>query len=199
MSYLKQFANHCIEKGGLTQEEFDLFQHEIKPKIVRKGEVILWAGQSSNQVFFINKGILRAFVIDEMGKEHVVQFAPPGWFITDLQQFEVYEPSKLCIDAIENSEIIFFPDDLFLRMATISQAFCAFHRRMLHRRIQMQQQRIIRFLSARAEERYINFIKYYPDIVQQVPQWMIATYLGITPESLSRVRKELANRRESQS
>lgn len=136
---------------------------------------------------------MRSYTVDNAGKEHVIQFAPENWWLSDRNSFLFNEPSLFFIDAIEDTEIVVLTHSFFDIAAGIT-GFNEFNTRALHNQVRQHQQRISLLIGATAEERYIDFIERYPNLLLRVPQWMIASYLGITPESLSRVRKELARR-----
>jgi CRP-like cAMP-binding protein len=132
--------------------------------------------------------------LDANGKEHVIQFAPENWIISDRTSLLFQEPSEFFIDAVEKTKIVLFDEQFVIKASEISAKFRSFNQKALNNHIRHQQKRINSLLSATAEERYLNFIEMYPNIPLRVPQWMIASYLGITPESLSRVRKELSRK-----
>lgn len=186
-SYLKQHT-------GLTEEEFQQLAAVLKSKTVGKGEVLLSEGEVCQQAFFVEKGLLRSFSIDETGKEHIIQFAPENWFLGDRSSMYFNQPSDFFIEAIEETRIVLFGTDFVSHASEISPTFRLYNEKLLHKHTLHMQRRINLLLGASAEKRYLDFIKLYPDLLLRVPQWMIASYLGITPESLSRVRKELAKR-----
>lgn len=156
---------------------------------VKKGQLLLQPGATTTDVYYVETGCLRSYVTDKNGKEHIYQFAPEDWIISDEEALSKGIPAILYIDAIENSVIRVVPkaqvdarfnNDLDMAKATLER---------LHRKINAFRNRIILLLSATADERYENFISTYPNLAQRVPLRMIASYLGITPESLSRIRK----------
>ena len=163
----------------------------ISIKNVSKGSIIQRPGEFCRHSFFVEKGLLRSYTIDALGKEHIIQFGSENWIVTDRSSVFFNEPSELYIDAIEDTTYVALDSTFADKTSQLSPAFQTFNERALHNHIRHQQKRINLLLSAPAEERYLNFIQLYPEITQRVPQWMIASYLGITPESLSRVRKEL--------
>ncbi len=163
-------------------------------KKVAKNEFLLREGEVCNQTLFVEKGLLRMYSIDRNGKEHIIQFAPENWLISDRSSLYFNEKSKYYIEAVEESEVLLLKNDFF---TTINQQFphtAENNDLLLQKHIRNLQNRVNSLLAETAEERYMNFIKMYPDILLRVPQWMVASYLGITPESLSRVRKELARK-----
>lgn len=161
-------------------------------KTVKKDEFLLRKDENCKHSFFVEKGLLRQYSIDEKGKEHILSFAPESWIVTDRESVYFNQPSAYFIQALENSQVILLDEKFFLLISKKFPKFNDFNTRLLHNHIRHLKKRIKLLLSAVAEDRYLKFLKMYPDIVNRVPQTMIASYLGITPESLSRVRKELA-------
>lgn len=180
-------SNIPIEKSAVRE-----YLSTLKTRKVKKGEQLLKQGDICKHTFFVEKGLLRYFSIDKKGKENVLQFAPENWFITDRESVYFNQPSKYYIDALEDAEVLVLEKDFVEKITAKNNSFAAFNNKLLHNHIRNLQNRIQLLLSATAEERYLDFIKIYPDILLRVPQTLIASYLGITPESLSRVRKELA-------
>src|SRR5262249_23498354 len=135
------------------------------------------------------------YVIDPKGKEHVVQFAPEEWWLADATSLRGGSPSQYFVDAIEDSDLLLVDgpshEALVERVAGYATAF----RNGLQRHAAAKDERIVRALSATAEERYLDFLKMYPSIAARVPQWMVASYLGVSPETVSRIRKSLARKR----
>jgi CRP-like cAMP-binding protein len=190
---IHQFKSYFQSKIDLTDEQFDSISAPLKVKKFDKNEIVQFKGDMLKYGFFVGKGLLRAYSIDSKGKEHIIQFAPENWFVSDRNQMHD-EPSDFFIEAIEATEAVIVPDNFMSEASRKVPCLLALNVTMLHNSIRFMQKRINMLLSATAEERYLDFIKLYPNLTLRVPQWMIASYLGITPESLSRVRKELANK-----
>lgn len=165
-----------------------------KSYTVQKGDFLLQEGQACKHSFFVENGLLRQYSIDNKGKEHILQFAPENWFIADRESAFFNQPSSYFIQALENSNIIQIDEDFIIQLSEHNKSFVEFNNKLLHNHIRHLQKRINQLLGATAEERYLAFVKIYPDILLRVPQTMVASYLGITPESLSRIRKELATK-----
>ncbi|MEM9896882.1 MAG: Crp/Fnr family transcriptional regulator [Bacteroidota bacterium] len=141
---------------------------------IKKGEILQRAGELNTKVYRVTSGLLRSYRIDGNGKESIFMFAPEGWIIADSYRPDT--PSDLFIDALEDSIVEVFPKDAEREKNNIPA---------LTRRIAALQDRILMLISTHAIERYEYFEKAYPNIVQRVPQKMIASYLGVTPETLS--------------
>lgn len=153
---------------------------------VAKGQILQRSGQLNTKAYEVVQGLLRSYSIDEKGKEHIFMFGPEGWIVADTCSID--EVSELYIDALEDSEVL-------VREKQIQPE--DFDNLKLIKRVQVLQGRVIRLMSASALERYEHFLATYPQIVQRVPQRMIASYLGITPEALSKVKKEYWEGRNS--
>lgn len=191
---LAQFKAYLQSKVALTDEQFALISDKLKIKKFEKNELILMKGEVSTHGYFVLTGLLRSYSIDSKGKTHIIQFAPSQWWLSDRNGMLFNEASEFFIDAIEPTEAILISKDYFNEAAKIVPCMHDLNHTMLNNSIRFMQKRINMLLSATAEERYLNFIKLYPNLTLRVPQWMIASYLGITPESLSRVRKDLAHK-----
>ncbi|MUH34988.1 Crp/Fnr family transcriptional regulator [Zobellia amurskyensis] len=163
-------------------------------KTVKKDTYLLRKDERCTHTFFVEKGLLRQYSIDDKGKEHVIAFAPENWFVTDRESSYFNSPSVYYIQALEDSQVVLIDESFVQNLSEKIPSFIDFNTRLLHNHIRHLQKRVNELLSASAEERYLQFVKMYPDILLRVPQTMVASYLGITPESLSRVRKGLADR-----
>ncbi len=188
------FCNFLTTNAGINAEEAARITMQQKSRTVEKGEYLLMQGDTCRHSFFVEKGLLRYYAIDAKGKEHILQFAPEGWFITDRESVFFNQPSQYYIQALEAGNILQLDETFFKNLSHQNPQFADFNTRLLHNHIRHLQKRIEQLLSYSAEERYLEFIQLYPDILLRVPQIMVASYLGITPESLSRVRKELATK-----
>ncbi|MGN6439810.1 MAG: Crp/Fnr family transcriptional regulator [Agriterribacter sp.] len=187
------FKNYLLQKTNVTEAEYEKITANLTTRKVEKGKILLRQDEICSEVYFVLSGLLRSYTIDHAGKEHIMQFAPEEWWIGDRNSFYFNEPSLFFIDTIEEAELLVLNRDFF-NQANHIPAFSDFHTKVLHNHIRMLQIRLNMLVAATAEERYLDFIERYPNLTLRVPQWMIASYLGITPESLSRVRKELARK-----
>ncbi|HQU57012.1 MAG TPA: Crp/Fnr family transcriptional regulator [Chitinophagaceae bacterium] len=161
---------------------------------IKKDSFLVRQGEYCRHGFFVEQGLLRQYSIDEKGKEHIISFAPEGWFITDRESVYFNEPARYFIQAYENSQIALLDEDFNQLISKKIPNYNTFNTKLLHNHIRHLLKRIDLLLSASAEDRYLQFVTMYPDILLRVPQTMVASYLGIAPESLSRVRKELARK-----
>ncbi len=163
-------------------------------KKIPKNTFLLQEGEICHETYFVEKGLLRMYSIDKNGKEHIIQFAPEKWLMSDRSSLFFNEKSHYYIEAVEDTEVVLMQTDFFSKLIEIYPQTAEKNDMLLQKHIRNLQNRVNSLLAETAEERYMNFIKMYPDILQRVPQLMVASYLGITPESLSRVRKELARK-----
>lgn len=187
------FKKFLQDKAGLTDAAYDSLLPHIGFRTVEKNTILLHQDEVCSEVYFVLSGLLRSYSIDEADKVHIMQFAPEEWWIGDRDSFYFGEPSSLFIDALENTELVVLTREFF-NAANCFVGFSAFQVKILHNNIRLLQKRLQLLVAASAEQRYLDFVDRYPNLMLRVPQWMIASYLGITPESLSRVRKELAQK-----
>ena len=187
-----RFTSFLTSNIGIDYEELNELVSKFKVKKVKKGDFLLKENEVCSHTFFVEKGLLKQYSIDDKGKEHVLQFGPENWFVTDRESLFFKQPSKYYIQAVEDSEVLLLEESFFTKLSLENKSFLEFNTKLLHNHIRHLQRRITLLQSATAEERYLDFIKIYPDILLRVPQILVASYLGITPEGLSRVRKELA-------
>ena len=187
----KLFFQNFNKKVKLTEEEEAQIKHYLIPKKLRKKQYLLQEGDVCKYMAFVQKGILKSYSIDFKGNERIIQFALEGWVIADLNSYITGEAATYNIDAIEDSELILIAksahDELLLKMPKYE----TFTRVNITGGYIALQKRMTSILSCPLEQRYTNFIEMYPDIVQRVPQHMIASYMGLTAETLSRLRKKM--------
>lgn len=174
----------------LNEGETLLVKDAFKPVELKKKQFLLRSGEYSNHMRFIAEGCLRLFNIDEAGNEHILQFGIEGWWINDLYAYLTQKPATYFIQAITDSVVFQVHRD------RLNELFDQIHMMDRFFRIKTQngyvalQERTIHSMSQTAEQRYAYFIKRYRTMEQQIPQYMIASYLGITPEHLSTIRKK---------
>lgn len=168
-----------------------IHQFKSKAKTVKKGEMLQRPGDIARKAFYVKKGLLRSYTIDEKGKEHIFIFAPEDWYISDIDAEMDKNEAELFIDAIEDSEVQVF-DRGNIDFENIDVDLVDFKK--LIKRVGVLQKRVIMLMSSTAQQRYEHFIKTYPSIVQRAPQKMIASYLGITPEALSKIRSKMVTK-----
>lgn len=163
-------------------------------KTIKKGTILLREGDRATNAFRVKSGCLRSYMIDKTGKEYILQFAPEGWIVSDLNGFINDTPSNTFIDAIEDTEFIVFTKEEFGGYENPSNEFLKEQVNVLTRNIIAISKRLRLLLSSTAEERYLDFIHTYPTLTQRLPLKLIASYIGITPQYLSEIRGKLAKK-----
>ena len=190
-----QLFKSIQEKVALTEEELAVCKTFFIPKQLRKKQFLLQEGEICLYNSFVEKGILRSFTIDEKGNDHIVQFALEGWWISDMANFFSGNPTTYTIEALEDSELLLITHASLEALLDKVPKFERYQRILLQNAYIALQARIVSSLTETAEEKYTKLINAFPGIVQRVPQHMIASYLGLTPETLSRIRKHIAQRK----
>jgi CRP-like cAMP-binding protein len=185
------------DKVDLTEEEKALCKTFFQSKKLRRKQYLLQEGDPCKYIAFVEKGIMRSYTIDEKGLEHIIQFAFEGWWISDQYSFLTGEPSSYTIDALEDCELLLLSKETEEEMLQKIPKMERFFRILLQNSLIATQRRLVSSLSNTAEEKYQELIVSCPTIPQRVPQHMMASYLGITPETLSRIRKQISERKAS--
>ena len=182
---------------SLTDEEKKIFISILKTKKLRKKQYLLQEGDICRYEYFVNKGCLRTYTINEKGQEHIVQFSIEDWWTGDMYSFLTRSPSVYTIDALEDTEMFCFDkpslEDLYIKVPKFEKFF----RHLLQNAFIASQRRIVESMSLPAEDRYCRFIENYPKMEKRLPLKQIASYLGITPESLSRIRSQHSKNNKS--
>ncbi|MFT4017011.1 MAG: Crp/Fnr family transcriptional regulator [Agriterribacter sp.] len=186
------YFEHFNKKVPLTEAEQSLIKSRLAVKKIRKKQYLLQEGDICKTIAFVEKGLLRSYTVDENGGEHIMQFAVEGWFISDLYSFLTGEPATYNIEAVEDAELVMINKSAYDELLTKCAKYEKFSRILITGAYIALQKRINSLMSFTLEERYETFMKQYPEIAQRVPQHMIASYIGLTPETLSRVRKRIA-------
>jgi CRP-like cAMP-binding protein len=190
ISILKNIGKHI----SLDKEETMHFLSLLNYKDVARKTILLKEGQPCHYLNFVHAGALRAYHVDKQAKESTIMFAVTDWWITDMYCFLNKKPAMMYIEAIEDSSIYQLSKNNMDKLLSDIPKFERFFRIILQNAYTREQLRVIENLSLSAEERYKSFLKKYPHIAQIVTQKQIASYLGITPEFLSAIRKEKTKR-----
>ena len=191
MEYLINKIKNSI---SLSSEAEKYIYSIAKEKLFSKGEILIREGQTVNKTFFVTQGSLRSFCVDKEGKEHTLQFAIKDWWISDFIAIYNNEPASLTVECISDSAVIEFNAQKLNEIYLQFPEFEAFQRKNLERHVVSLHKRILNQLQLTALERYNLFLEQYPNIEQHVPNYHIASYLGITQQSLSRIRAEIAKK-----
>lgn len=186
---------HVNQFITLEPDEADYFTALLNYKLLRKRQYLVQAGDVCKFDSFVLKGCLRTYFVDERGSEHVVQFAVENWWTGDLFSFLSGSPAAYNTDALEDSELLQIDQPSLDRLYERVPKFERFFRILTQRAFIAAERRVINTISLTAEERYRHFIERYSGLDQRVPQHLIASYLGFTPEFLSRIRRQMALRK----
>lgn len=185
-----------IEKTipGITKEQIHLMQTKCTVKKLLKKETLLKEGEVSHYKIFVTKGLLRNYSIAENGNEYIMRFADAGSWTTDPESYFSGLPSKYNIDALEPSEVVMFHQLDFKTLRQQIPVLNDYAETLFTETAKYTQNRLLLNISATAEEKYIDFINTYPEIFHRVPLHMIASYLGVSRETLTRVRQNLVSK-----
>ena len=190
---MENYKKHLLSIVHLTEEQWNKIENALVVKKFKKNEFILVPGEYSEDYFFVESGVIRSYTIDENGKEHVLQFGTENWIVSDRNSSFCKQQSKFYIQAIEDSTVVLLNEKIVNLIVSLNPDYLIAENKLVQNHVRSLQDRINLLLSATAKKRYLQFIRLYPNQLSRIPQWMIASYLGITPESLSRVRKEIAH------
>lgn len=175
----------------LSDEEANLLVAKLEVRKVKKKQWLVTPGDYCQSEHYINKGCFRAYCIDEDGTEHITKLSTEDWWITDIQSYLSGEPARLYVEALEDGEVIVFKKNVLEELYEAIPQLNKYFRLLYQLALVNNQRRIFQTISSTAEEHYTQFLQQHPNLDQRVPQYMIASYLGITPEFLSKIRKRV--------
>jgi|SRR6185437_3344501 len=175
----------------LDEKEKEIFLAYLKAKNFKRKEILLYEGDICKYSTFVTSGCLRSYTVDKNGVEHVLSFAPPGWWIADMYSLISQKPGTLNIEALEDTETILLSKTDQEKLYIEIPKFERFFRILTENSLVANQQRIIDNMSLTAEDRYSIFCKRYPTLIDHLPQKQIASYIGVTPEFFSRMRSRM--------
>ena len=190
-SILDNFAKHV----SLNEEERTFLLDSLEFREYKKKDKVLVAGAIAKELNFVVEGCLRIYHVDETGKEHSVSFFPEGWWATDLESFYARTPSFYAIDALEDSKILALSHNKIDKLYELSPKFERFFRILTQNGFIIYQRRVTAALFRSAEARYRNFKNLFPTLENRISKKHIASYLGITPEFLSVLRKQVSSKK----
>ena len=186
---LTQFIiNHSTTQ--LSEEAIEAITNLFVPKKLRKKQYFLHEGEVCKYFAFIVRGAMRQYTVDDKGVEHIVNLSIENWWVGDRESWVMLTPSNYYIDAWENTELLLITRADAITLINHCPAFNEMIRLLDERREIATQKRITSSISLGAEKRYADFVNSHPDFLQRFPQHLIASYLGITKDTLSRVRKQ---------
>jgi CRP-like cAMP-binding protein len=189
-----RLREHILQRATLTNDEFLKCFSVMVPRRIRKDAYLLQEGEPARFLAFVTKGCLRAYTIDKKGQEHILQFALEGWWISDLYGFLTGKPSTTFIDALDESDVLLIDFPSYESLCAEIPGLEHYFRLLLQSNYIATHRRVLASISKSAEEQYLQLLEDQPVITSRVAQRHIASYLGITPEALSRIRNRIAKR-----
>jgi CRP-like cAMP-binding protein len=184
LDYIKNYVS-------LTAEEEAFLSSKVTYRKYLKSQFILQQGDICKHQCFVVSGCTKTFHIDDSGQEHIVMFSIENWWTSDMGSFISKIPADYNIQCIEHTELIMFSSDIMEELYSEIPKLERFFRQIIERALVASQKRIVRSFSLSAKDRYLYFRNQYPKIEKLIPQYMVASYLGITKEFLSKIKKEL--------
>jgi CRP/FNR family transcriptional regulator, anaerobic regulatory protein len=188
IEHLVQYFNHLIP---LNDEEKITITQLFKPRLYKKRQFVLQEGDICNQFNFVVHGCLRMYKIDERGNTHIIQFAAENFWLVDMGSFHQRSTSELNIDALEESLVLQISYENLISLYLKSQKFNRIFRVLIENSFVALQKRLLQNISSTAEDRYLSFLQTYAHLTNRLPQTQIASFLGVTPEFLSRLKNKL--------
>lgn len=197
MTALQGFKEYLLQKISLSDDDWSVIAAACTIRKLRKHQYLLQEGEYWKYHAFVAEGCLRRYTIDNNGIEHIIQFTPENWWTGDRKSLMENTPTVYNIDAVEASAVILIRDEDFQQLCVRLPVFNTLVNHILQRSLNASQERIQIAISMTAEEKYLNFITTFPQLNNRIPRHMLASFLGMTPESLSRIKKKLANQGKS--
>lgn len=182
-------------KEPISDADFKAFHNLMFEKTFDKKYNLIEEGDKANYVYFIEEGSAYSYILDDKGDRHAIQFALEGYWITDLYSFYSGRDAIYTIETLEPVKVLMLNKDSFEKACCTIPMIDRFFRILIQNAYVALQYRLAKTNSEDAEHRYEEFSKLYPDFTQRIPQYLIASYLGIKPQSLSRIRKELVHKK----
>ncbi|HET8865489.1 MAG TPA: Crp/Fnr family transcriptional regulator [Gracilimonas sp.] len=176
------------EHASLTDEEWELCRNNFRPKRMLKRQFLLQEGDVCRELAFVEKGALYSYTVDSSGSKHVIRFAFEGWWMANLLSFFTGKPTRLHIEVLENSELLVLDRKNHDKLLEEIPAYERYHRIIVQNAYVALQQRVENALGLTAEEKYERLLEESPAFLNRVPLNLVASYLGVSPETLSRVR-----------
>lgn len=189
---IEPLLNYFERLIPLNKEEKAMAAEKFHPRLFRKRQYALQEGDVCTQFYFVVRGCLRMYKIDEQGTVHILQFATENWWINDLGSFHSEKPSELNIDALEDTMVLQISRNDLISLYLQAPKFDRIFRVLIENSFVALQNRLLQNISSTAEDRYQSFLEVYPHLVNRLSQTQIASFLGITPEFLSRLRNKLS-------
>ncbi|MES2268735.1 MAG: Crp/Fnr family transcriptional regulator [Bacteroidota bacterium] len=187
--------SHILEKVSLTEGDKEAIKPFFNPKKLRKRQYLLQEGDVCKHLAFVAKGLLRTYNVDDKGDEHMSIFGWEGWWVSDFNSFLTGEAAIFNIDAIEDSELLLISHADYEALTLAVPVMDRYFRILYQNSLVTKERRLMSSITHSAEERYLQLAASNPQIIGRIPQNLIASYLGIAPETLSRIKKNLLTRK----
>lgn len=184
----EQLYNSIHEIVSFTNDEWELCKNNFRPKRMLKRHFLLQEGDVCRDLAFVEKGALYSYTVDSAGNKHVIRFAFEGWWMANLHSFFTGKPTRLNIEVMEECELLLLDRDNHEKLLDEVPAYERYHRIIVQNAYVAIQQRVENALGLTAEEKYERLIEQNPEFLNRVPLNLVASYIGVTPETLSRVR-----------
>ncbi|OPC66470.1 Crp/Fnr family transcriptional regulator [Elizabethkingia bruuniana] len=188
MNGQQKLSEHIQRRENLTEDEVETFVDSFAETKIKKRQFIVQPDFTAQYRHYIVEGAFRAYVVGDGGNDHTISFAIEDWWITDYNSYIYQQPATMFVVALEDSIILRIPYEQEQELKKANHKFETIFRNMAERGLAFQQRRMIANLTLSAEERYDDFLFKYPHIVQRLPQYALASYLGMTTEFLSKIR-----------
>lgn len=189
------FGNFLQSNIDVNADTIDCLVRHCRRIEVKRGDFLLRQGMTCHHAFFVEHGLLKEYAVDDRGRTNILLFAPENWFLCNVETLFFHSPSNFFIEAVEDTSVLLIDADTLELLRHTYPAFADFQQQLLHAHVRDMERRVSQLMGVSAEERYIDFLKRQTKLAARLPQTEIASYLGVAPESLSRIRKELAERR----
>lgn len=187
---VQPFRHYLTSKAFFTDAELEQLEAAAVAKKLKRRDYLLRQGDVCHSIAFVVSGALRLYRTDEQAQEHILRFAIENWWITDAESFRTGLPAQGAIDALEGTQVLLWSREKFEQLKSQIPAFNALEGQLAGRNLDAQINRLYAAISRSAEERYQEFVQAFPDFYQRIPLHMIASYLGVSRETLSRIRKQ---------
>ena len=184
-------ARSFLAKASFSEEDLQKCKDHFVAKKIRKRQYVLQEGDVCNRSIFIEKGSLYSYTIDDKGIQHVIQFGFEGWWIGDLYSFLTSEPSKMNIEALEDSDVLTIDRQDHFKLLSEVPKYETYYRILFQDAYVALQRRVSSTIGLTAEQKYQRLLNQYHSFINRVPLHLIASYLGVSPETLSRIRKQM--------
>lgn len=188
MPMFEIFETFITAQGDFTEEDLRLLRSHTTVKKIRRKEFLLQEGEICRYKIFVAKGLLKTYVVRHDGVEHILRFSPENSWATDHESMKTQTPTRINIEALENTEVILWTRESLDESCRTVPAFQTYMGRLMENALRITHERVLINLSYTTEEKYEDFITSFPDVFNRVPLHMVASYLGVSRETLSRIR-----------